>query len=1375
MTRRTGKRILMVVAATLVALVLAGWLVVRSVWFRDWLRDQVTTRVNDSINGTLAIDSITGSLFTDVTLHGVSLSESGERVLSIETVEASYSPLELVSGPIRIDNVTVTRPVVELISDERGWNVTRIADSDPAPEEPESPLGIVIREVVVRDGAVEVIIDRERRASLSDLGLDASLVVDATGTVFDVERLGMLDNLSQNPVDLRGARLTIDEEGLSAENVRLLVPAAELVGRVAVPEAGDIDLDVSLGLDGFETGSWAIYLPPDFENLPPLSGDISLDGPLSSVHAAWDLTMADAATSGELVADVVADAPTVDGRVALRNINPAVFTGDAALDGTVTADIDIDARLNTDAPMSSRGSFVVAAGPIEIGGYRAERVLADGTLADGAVQLTGEVAAYGARTRAEIVVADLMADHADRVVTASGRVDDFDLSALPAATGRPDVPTALSGTYTARLAGPSWDVTFDADESTIGDASLAAGSTVRAASRDGGLEASLSADVAGLSAAMLTGPAERATTLAGHIEAEVAIPDLEPAERLESARGRVSVVLADSVVLGNDVASAVLNASLDQGLLTIEQLDVDSAAALIDAAGTVAVAENAAQSSDLNYTIDVPDLGALPADLITGLRGGARVEGSVAGTPASPTTTGSIHLREPGYEDTASALALNGTFDVAVPDLDMERLAADLEIEATFVTVGDQEVQQFQLDAQYEGQRVDLTARIDQEARSIEIGGGLAIFPEYRQIELRQLTLSGLGEPWTLEPDADQATAIRYGTGDVQIEPMAFVRGPERIEIAGTVGLPDGPLASDLRVNLQSVNVGDALMVATGSPVVTGTANGTVQLTGAFPEPEADVSLTVTDGTVGEFPFTIARADVQLAERVAAVTARVEEPTGAALDIEGTVPVGGDEAAPLDVRATSDTISLGLLGSFTTHLEAIEGAAAIDVRAGGTLADPSLAGTVQLFNGAFTLVPTGIHYQDVTIDVRFEGNEVFINRASLSDEDGRVLTLNGRGAFLGDADARSIVVDVAGEDFSVLDNELGDVEVTVDAHVEGRLSSPSLTGRVVIDGGRLEVDRLLPMLGAGAPAPVVPAPASATPPGAAASVEMASPEPGAQEESADQSAPVGAGPVADGTINLEVELPDNFVLRGQNIRTSAGSLGLGDMNMTVGGTVTVRKGPDEPVQLVGVVEVIRGFYEFQGRRFEVEEGSAIRFRGGDSVNPELDVTASRDVSGIIAHVEVTGTADRPRITLSSDPPLDEGDVLALIIFNQPMSQLGQSEQVDLMDRAGDMALGALATSLANSIGRALDVDLFEIRAPSADGSGDVTLGTQLSDRLFVGFRQEFGSSGASRLSFEYRLTEFLRLLTSVAQGGQDTRSTRQSESAGADLVFRFRY
>jgi translocation and assembly module TamB len=255
---------------------------------------------------------------------------------------------------------------------------------------------------------------------------------------------------------------------------------------------------------------------------------------------------------------------------------------------------------------------------------------------------------------------------------------------------------------------------------------------------------------------------------------------------------------------------------------------------------------------------------------------------------------------------------------------------------------------------------------------------------------------------------------------------------------------------------------------------------------------------------------------------------------------------------------------------------------------------------------------------------------------------------------------------------------------------------------------------------------------------------------------------------------MTIRLPENAVLRGRDLRIGAGSMGLGDLNMTVGGTLRLRKSPGDQAGIVGAVEVVRGFYEFQGRRFTVGRGSAVRFRGNELTNPVLDVTGEREVSGVTALVRVAGTAQRPVLSLSSRPALAESDVLALIVFNQPLNQLGTSQQADLLERAGDIALGALASSLTESIGRALDVDLFEIRAPTAGEAGEVALGTQVNERVFIGVRQEFGASEISRVSIEYRISEALRLLTSVAQGSGAARG-RTAEVAGIDFVYTVKY
>ena len=89
---------------------------------------------------------------------------------------------------------------------------------------------------------------------------------------------------------------------------------------------------------------------------------------------------------------------------------------------------------------------------------------------------------------------------------------------------------------------------------------------------------------------------------------------------------------------------------------------------------------------------------------------------------------------------------------------------------------------------------------------------------------------------------------------------------------------------------------------------------------------------------------------------------------------------------------------------------------------------------------------------------------------------------------------------------------------------------------------------------------------------------------------------------------------------------------------------------------------------------------------------------------------------------------------------------------------------------------ALDLDLFEIRPEGGiNGEPSVSLGQQFGSRLFVQFSQDFGPADRSELTFEYRINEFLRFVSTVAQGVQQSLATRRLDSTGGDLIFVYSY
>jgi len=92
----------------------------------------------------------------------------------------------------------------------------------------------------------------------------------------------------------------------------------------------------------------------------------------------------------------------------------------------------------------------------------------------------------------------------------------------------------------------------------------------------------------------------------------------------------------------------------------------------------------------------------------------------------------------------------------------------------------------------------------------------------------------------------------------------------------------------------------------------------------------------------------------------------------------------------------------------------------------------------------------------------------------------------------------------------------------------------------------------------------------------------------------------------------------------------------------------------------------------------------------------------------------------PELSFRSSPPLEEADILSLIVFNQPINELGEGQQASLAQRAGDLASGYLASGLARSIGSALNLNEFEIQAQGENGAGPtVMLGQQVGKNLFT--------------------------------------------------------
>jgi len=208
---------------------------------------------------------------------------------------------------------------------------------------------------------------------------------------------------------------------------------------------------------------------------------------------------------------------------------------------------------------------------------------------------------------------------------------------------------------------------------------------------------------------------------------------------------------------------------------------------------------------------------------------------------------------------------------------------------------------------------------------------------------------------------------------------------------------------------------------------------------------------------------------------------------------------------------------------------------------------------------------------------------------------------------------------------------------------------------------------------------------------------------------------------------------------------------------------------------VGDVKTIRGTYDFQSRRFEILRGGTVRFEGDPELNPALDLRMQREIQGVQARINLGGYLREPKLTLSSTPPLEEADILSLIVFNQPINQLGEGQQASLAARAQSLATGAVAGQLAQSIGNALNLDTFEIAVgPDSGSAAEVTLGQQLGRNLFFKLVQGVGDAASTNVVIEYEFLKWLRLQSNLVQGASPQPSLfRRAQGSGADLIVLF--
>ena len=850
---------------------------------------------------------------------------------------------------------------------------------------------------------------------------------------------------------------------------------------------------------------------------------------------------------------------------------------------------------------------------------------------------------------------------------------------------------------------------------------------------------------------------EMAGKVGGSVNVDATVANVSAGVTPDSVEADAKVTLDPSTIGGLELTSANLDGTYHNSTGDIRTLDIVGRDVNVKANGTIAL--NDTGQSNLTLHADSPSLETIGKLVDQPLTGIAKIDATITGNRSELNATGNLTGNGLKYGDNG-ALTMSSDFNATVRDLVAATATVTADTNATFVTLGGQNINELAANTTYDQKQVEFDLTAKQPQRSLGLGGAVLLHPDHQEVHLTQLGLTTAGQTWQLE-SGRQAT-INYAADAVKVENLGLVSGDQKIAADGTFGRP----GDALKVTVTNLNLAtvDALMLR--PPQLGGRMNATSTLSGTKDAPDVKAEFQITQGAFRQFKYDSLGGRVNYAGAGLDVDAKLQQNPTTYLTAKGYLPkalFGGAQAASgaaagngdrIDFHVDSTPIDLGLVQGFTTALTNVTGTLQAKLDIGGTAYDPQPRGDITINNAAFSVAPTGVDYTDLDGKIAIQPDRVHIDSIRVLDNHKSPLTITGDLAMR-ERQLGGVSIALTADDFKVLDNKMGNVRIHSDMRLTGELSAPRVEGELGLTTGRIDLDRIM------------------------AQVEDPAYSTEATKYQTEAGADATANPSAFDALqmDLRVTVPNDFVVKADDLKAPGAPIGLGALLITLGGDVYVSKVPWDQLRIYGTVNTVRGHYDFQGRRFDILRDGTVRFEGLDQIDPALDIRTQRVIQAVTANVNVRGTLTHPDIVLSSTPPLEQADILSLIVFNQPLNSVGEGQQISLMQRAQAMASGAVASQFAKSIGNALNLDEFEINlAPENGGGPEVTIGQQVGENLYVKVQQGVGEVNQTNLILEYELTKWLRLRTNVLQGSTTQANLFQrQQGSGADLLFFFSY
>ncbi|XOB93927.1 translocation/assembly module TamB domain-containing protein [Pseudomonadota bacterium 24LQ007] len=650
---------------------------------------------------------------------------------------------------------------------------------------------------------------------------------------------------------------------------------------------------------------------------------------------------------------------------------------------------------------------------------------------------------------------------------------------------------------------------------------------------------------------------------------------------------------------------------------------------------------------------------AAPQQLLAGLGGEAAGRLRLAGSPEAPEAELSL---------TAGNLAWQDQFLVTEAQLEAgldSDGVLDLDLSGTELRLAGQELDKVVASLSGTRERHTLALQVDHPEASVELefAGGLGEkLPDWRgQLTRGRISVPEPGQIWQLDTRAD----LTYVAGTLELGSHCWRWQQSSVCAADQRLWPDSRIAYEVR----------------GFPASA--------LAPLFPETfrwqstiDADIAVALTDagpdGTIridagaGEFGVLVLDDWQPITHDQLVVEANLKpDEANVSLDFSGPELGQFDLDLAVDPLASDRTVdgefrlqalNLAFLSAFT-GIEDIQGRVNGSGRLNGPLMKPDVTGELVLSEGRVFDPGLPLPLEELLVVLEFRGQSADISGRWKSND-------RSKGQVSGSlewAQSPQVAINLKGERLPVTLEPYARLEVAPDLDIAFKSGELSVSGRVEVPRGEIEI----------------------------------------------QSVPPSAVSVSEDEVIVGVEREEPAIrsmLMDVTVVVGEDEVSFAAFGVTGNLEGTLRIGNNMDTR--GALQLVNGRYEAFGQELDLRR-ARILFVGA-LTRPYLDIEAVREVDTVVAGIRLSGPVDEPETEVFSEPSMPQSDALSYVILGRPPRGQGDEGQ---MSRAA-LSLGLTqASKITQGIGNELGIRNLTLEAEGSGEQASVVASGYITDEL----------------------------------------------------------